>query len=155
LDGSDPSLGTVVVVRTSRWSLFRQVTYAVLAAVGAVATTANNLAHDGSALDFLRDATSSPAARSLTIDLAVLAAACVVLVLTESRRLGIKRPWLYLVLCGVVAAAFAIPLFLLVRERVLERTRQAQNPPSNPPKSDPPKSEPPKSDPKSDPPPSP
>ncbi len=142
-------------MRTPRWSLLRQVTYAALAVVGAVATTANNLAHDGSALDFLRDATSTPAARSLTIDLAVLAAACVVLVLTESRRLGIRRPWLYLLLCGLVAAAFAIPVFLLVRERVLERDRRAQKPPSNPPKSPPPKSEPPKSEPKSPPPASP
>jgi uncharacterized protein DUF2834 len=108
----------------ARWSLLRQATYAVMALVGAVGTTLNNLAHDGSALDFLSDATGSPAARSVSIDLAVLAAACVVLVVTESRRLGIRRPWLYLLLCGVVAAAFAVPLFLLVRERVMERRRR-------------------------------
>jgi hypothetical protein len=47
-----------------------------------------------------------------------------VLVLVESRRLGIRWPWVYLVLCGLVAAAFAIPLFLLVRERALERRRR-------------------------------
>lgn len=109
----------------SRWSLLRQATYAVLAVVGAVGTVLNNVQHDGSALDFVRDATSTPAGRSLTIDLLVLAAACVVLVLTESRRLGIRRPWLYLLLCGLVAAAFGIPLFLLVRERTLERRRLA------------------------------
>lgn len=105
----------------ARWSLLRQAAYAVLAVVGAVGTVVNNLAHDGSALDFVRDATSTPAGRSLSIDLAVLAAACVVLVVTEARRLGIRWWWVYLVLCGVVAAAFAIPLFLLVRERALQR----------------------------------
>lgn len=109
-------------------SVVRQTTYGVLAAVGAVGTVTNNLAHRGSALGFLTDATATPAARSVAIDLAVLATACVVLVLVESRRLGIRRPWVYLVLCGVVAAAFAIPLFLLVRERALERRRRSAVP---------------------------
>lgn len=109
----------------ARWSILRQVTYAVLAVVGAVGTVANNVMHDGSAVGFVGDAVSTPAGRSVTIDLAVLAAACVVLVLVESRRLGIRWPVVYLVLCAVVAAAFAIPLFLLVRERTLERRRRA------------------------------
>ncbi|WP_139983449.1 DUF2834 domain-containing protein [Nocardioides litoris] len=107
----------------SRSSQVRQAAYAVLAVLGAALTVPNNLMHRGSALGFVEDATSTPAGRSLTFDLAVLAAACVVLVVTEGRRLGIRRWWVYLVLCGVVAAAFAIPLFLLVRERALERRR--------------------------------
>lgn len=127
----------------SRWSVLRQATYAFLAAVGAVGTLVNNLAHDGSASDFVRDAVATPAGRSVSIDLGVLAAACVVLVLTESRRLGIRRPWVYLLLSAVVAAAFAVPLFLLVRERALERRRQ--KPPSKPPESNPPPSNPPPS----------
>lgn len=107
-----------------RRSLLRQVTYGVLAVLGVVGTVPNNLMHTGSAWSFVTDATSTPAGRSLSIDLAVLATACVVLVLAESRRLGIRWPVLYLVLCGAVAAAFAIPLFLLVRERTLERRRR-------------------------------
>jgi hypothetical protein len=114
----------------SSWSVLRQVTYGVLAVLGAVGTVANNVMHDGSALGFVSDAVSTPAGRSVTIDLAVLAAACVVLVLTESRRLGIRWPLVYLVLCAVVAAAFAIPLFLLVRERTLERRRRAMSAPA-------------------------
>jgi hypothetical protein len=107
-----------------RGSLVRQVVYGVLAVAGAALTLPFNLRHDGTALDFVRDATSTPAGLSLSFDLVVLATACVVLVLGESRRLGIRRPWVYLVLCGLVAAAFAIPLFLLVRERALQRRRR-------------------------------
>ncbi|WP_460433448.1 DUF2834 domain-containing protein [Angustibacter speluncae] len=105
-------------------SVARQCLYGALAVAGVALTMPFNLQHDGSALDFVRDATSSPAGLSLSLDLVVLATACVVLVLTESRRLGIRRPWVYLVLCAVVAASFAIPLFLLVRERALERGRR-------------------------------
>ena len=115
---------TSIPASADRGSLVRQGVYGVLALAGAALTMPFNLQHDGSALDFVRDATSSPAGLSLSFDLVVLATACVVLVLTESRRLGIRRPWIYLVLCGVVAAAFAIPLFLLVRERALDRRRR-------------------------------
>jgi hypothetical protein len=39
--------------------------------------------------------------------------------ITEAKRLGMKRVWLYIVLSGVTAMAFTFPLFLAMRERKL------------------------------------
>lgn len=55
----------------------------------------------------------------LSSDLTVVAFAVVILMITEAKRLGIKRVWLYIVLSGVTAMAFTFPLFLAMRERKL------------------------------------
>jgi len=39
----------------------------------------------------------------------------------ESRRLGLRGGWIYLVLAGITAFAFVFPLFLAMRERALTR----------------------------------
>ena len=41
--------------------------------------------------------------------------------IVEGRRVGIRRPWLYPIFGIILAFAFTFPLFLLLRERVLER----------------------------------
>lgn len=55
----------------------------------------------------------------LSSDLTVVAFAVVILMITEAKRLGMKRVWLYIVLSGVTAMAFTFPLFLAMRERKL------------------------------------
>lgn len=57
----------------------------------------------------------------LSADLTIVAIAAVVFMLTEAKRLGMKRVWLYIVLSGVTAMAFTFPLFLAMRERALEK----------------------------------
>lgn len=56
----------------------------------------------------------------LSADLTVVAIAVVIFMITEARRLRMKRVWLYILLSGVTAMAFTFPLFLAMRERALE-----------------------------------
>lgn len=60
----------------------------------------------------------------LSADLTIVAIAAVVFMLTEAKRLGMKRVWLYILLSGVTAMAFTFPLFLAMRERALEQREQ-------------------------------
>ncbi len=53
----------------------------------------------------------------LSSDLSIVAIAVVVFMLAESRRLGMKRVWIYFLLSCVTAMAFTFPLFLAMRER--------------------------------------
>ncbi|MEO5832316.1 MAG: DUF2834 domain-containing protein [Nakamurella sp.] len=100
----------------------RQAGYAVAALVGGVLTWFFNLRYDGSvgylAAWFANDASSSAA-----VDLLVVSAVMTVFVVAESRRLGIRIvvPVLVLITGVLVAMAFAVPAFLLYRERALER----------------------------------
>lgn len=55
------------------------------------------------------------------VDLIVAAVAASVFMVVEGYRLRMRVPWLYPVLGIVLAIAFAFPLFLLLRERALER----------------------------------
>jgi uncharacterized membrane protein len=57
----------------------------------------------------------------LSADLTIVAIAVVVFMITESRRLKMKRVWLYILLSGVTAMAFTFPLFMAMRERQLEK----------------------------------
>ena len=104
-------------------STIRQVVYAVAAVVGGVLTWFFNLRYDGEvgylAAWFANDASSSAA-----VDLLVVAAAVTVFVFAESRRLRMRMivPVLFLVTGIAIAMAFAVPAFLLYRERVLNRT---------------------------------
>jgi uncharacterized membrane protein len=55
----------------------------------------------------------------LSADLTIVAFAVVVFMISESRRLGMKRVWLYILLSGFTAMAFTFPLFMAMRERQL------------------------------------
>ena len=60
----------------------------------------------------------------LSADLTIVAIAVVVFMITESRRTGMKRVWLYILLSGVTAMAFTFPLFMAMRERQLGKLNQ-------------------------------
>src|SRR5262249_50074465 len=62
---------------------------------------------------------ATPASTSITIDLGLLLLPLFTLMVIESRRLGIRFVWLYIVLGLLVAISVTFPLFLIGRERRL------------------------------------
>jgi len=63
----------------------------------------------------------------LSADLTIVAFAVVVFMISESRRLKMKRVWLYILLSGFTAMAFTFPLFMAMRERQLAKISTAEN----------------------------
>ena len=100
------------------------IVWLVLAIIGLIGTWTFNTLAIIQLRDFIGDwVNSGPAVSSLTVDLLVVAVAGSILIVVESRRLGMKRPWLYIVLSGITAFAFTFPLFLAMRERKLASLR--------------------------------
>jgi len=62
---------------------------------------------------------ATPASTSITVDLGLLLLPLSALMVIESRRLGIRFVWLYIVLGLLVAISVTFPLFLVARERRL------------------------------------
>ena len=112
-----------------------RVVYLILAVVGAVwpwwYNAAFAIAHGG-AFDpsvFVAEAFSTPAGGSLSADILVAAGAGSVWMIAEARRLGMRFVWAYVALGTLVAFACAFPLFLFVREGVLQRAEAAPDGP--------------------------
>jgi hypothetical protein len=104
---------------TPRWTPLA-ITYLVLAFLGLLGTWTLNILAIASGSDFVGEWTSNGfATQSLQVDLLVLAVAVGVFLVVEGRRLGMRGAWLFLPLAAVTAAAFAVPLFLALRERRL------------------------------------
>lgn len=100
------------------------IVYLVLALIGLVGTGVCNVMVGVQMRDVLADvAAGGPFLTSLSIDLGVAAIAGVVLLIVEGRRLGMRFLWLYVVLAAITAFAFAFPLFLCNRERLLAGRR--------------------------------
>ncbi len=100
--------------------------YLALAAIGLIWTWTFNILAITQMVDFVGDLVNSgPAVSSITVDLLVVAVAGVILIIVEARRIGMKRGWLYVVVSGVTAFAFAFPLFLAMRQRHLTRRARA------------------------------
>jgi len=94
--------------------------YLGLAIAGLIGTWMFNALAIVQMRDFIGDwVGSGPVVSSLTVDLLVVAVAGCMLIIVESRRLGIKRAWLYVALSGLTAFAFTFPLFLAMRQRRL------------------------------------
>lgn len=101
--------------------------YLALAVLGLIGTWTFNIGAIAQRTDFIGDlVTSGPAVSSITVDLLVVAVAGSILIIGEARRLGMRHGWLYVVVSGVTAFAFAFPLFLAMRERHLTRQRTVQ-----------------------------
>ena len=98
----------------------RQAVYGVLAVVGLVGTWYFNLTYTGPP-SYLSAWFANAASSSAAVDLLVAFAAGSLFMIVEGRRLGMRLPWLYPVFGVVLAFAFTFPLFLLMRERVLDR----------------------------------
>ncbi|MGJ4845188.1 DUF2834 domain-containing protein [Leifsonia sp. Le1] len=102
-----------------RWN-GRAVFFLVVAVLGLAGTWAFNIAAIVQHRDYVGDwLQSGPAVSSLTVDVLIAAVAAIAFMVFESRRLGMRRVWVYVVLIPLVALAFALPLFLAMRERAL------------------------------------
>lgn len=102
-----------------RWTPLA-VLYLLLALAGLIGTAIANVTAVVQGRDFLGDLTAGgPAVASISTDLGVAAVAGVVLLIVEGRRLGMRFLWVYVVLALVTAFAFAFPLFLCNRERLV------------------------------------
>jgi len=102
----------------------RQITYALFALAGVTLTSYFNvqymLEQGGFSLsDFIQQAYINNASSSLTNDVLVIWGAFIVWSYIEARRLSMARWWVYILLTATVAVAFAVPIFLLMRERRL------------------------------------
>ncbi len=112
------------VSMTPRWSALA-LTYLALAVVGLVGTFALNVWSVVLMRNYVLDLVQSgPAVGSIGVDLMVAAVAGSILIIVEGRRLGMRRPWLYVVASLVTAFAFVFPLFLAMRERTLAVRRE-------------------------------
>jgi hypothetical protein len=109
--------------------------YLVLGLVGLVLTWSQNLAYLGPAaaggfLDFLRGTVANPGARSIAFDILIVGWTASIWMVIEGRRRRMKFVWLYPVLGWTVALAFAVPLFLAVRELALRTPPEIEGRPS-------------------------
>ena len=69
---------------------------------------------------------TNAASKSLSWDLTIACLAGLLWIFFESRRLGLRFFWIYIVLAFGVAYAFAFPLFLFVRQGKLESMQNGQ-----------------------------
>lgn len=102
----------------------RERAYLVLALVGGLGTAYFNLqwitgSFEHDVAGFLRPAFANSAASSFGVDLLVSFAAASLFILSEGRRLEMRRPWVYVAGSFLTAIAFTFPLFLAMRERSL------------------------------------
>lgn len=112
---------------TKNWTPL-SIAWLVLALLGLVGTWYFNALSIVAMRDFVGDwLGSGPAVSSLGVDLFVVAIAGSILVISESRRLGMRFGWLYVVLAGITAFAFTFPLFLAMRERALVSARASSS----------------------------
>jgi Terpene cyclase DEP1 len=100
----------------------RQIIYGIMAIAGIGLTWYFNiqfmLLQGGFSLTEYTNAINvNPAASSISIDIFLAAFAFVFWSFFESRRLGMRHWWIYIILTFGIAMAFAFPLFLLMRER--------------------------------------
>jgi len=72
-------------------------------------------------MTFLAAGFANPAVSSLSSDLLVACLAFLFWLPFEARRVGMRHWWIYLLLTFSIAFAFALPLFLYMRERHLQQ----------------------------------
>ncbi len=105
----------------------RQAVYLALAVIGLVGCWYFNLQWIGSdtlpqgVKGFVESTFANSASSSIGWDLTFGGLAAFGFMIVESRRIGMKRSWLYVLVGLVIAFAFACPLYLAMRERHLEQ----------------------------------
>lgn len=100
--------------------------YGLIALVALVATWSQNLAYFGGGSAhafpaFLADLRVNPAARSISVDIALFFFAAAALMVFEARRVGARFVWVYIVAGMFIAISVTFPLFLIAREVALAR----------------------------------
>ena len=107
----------------------KKIIYLTLAILGIVVPWYYNLQFFSSAglLDFVNDSSANLAAKSVGFDLFIATLAGSTWMYFESKRVGIKLGWLYILIGFLVAFAFALPLFLFMREIELEKSSEGSD----------------------------
>jgi hypothetical protein len=77
-------------------------------------------------ITFFGAAMANPLSTAITLDVYWSALVFSVWLLHSAKRHGVRRPWLYIVLCFGVGLAVAFPLYLASREKALLRPHQKQ-----------------------------
>ena len=109
-----------------------RVLYLFLAIAGVMMTWYYNLQfmqESGGSFDlaeFMAASSSNAASQSLSWDLAIACLAGLLWIFFESKRLGMRFFWVYIILAFSIAYAFAFPLFLFVRQGKLEAIQKQQ-----------------------------
>ncbi len=99
--------------------------YILMAFLGAILTISANIDfinNYGPGFDirlFINLANINPAAKSLSRDLFISSSAIFVWIVSEAKRLQVKKLWLVVITTFTIAFAFSAPLFLFLRERRL------------------------------------
>jgi len=99
-----------------------QIFWGLCAALGLV-SVGWAAAHVAGNAAFLADVTHGWGSLTIALDLLFLGIPVVAFAVVESRRLGMRLPWIWIPLAIPLPGAFLIPLFLLLRERALLRAR--------------------------------
>jgi hypothetical protein len=110
-----------------------RILYLLLALTGLVMTWHYNLqfmSESGGGFDigeFIAATSSNAASQSLSWDLTIACASGLLWIFFESKRLGLRFFWVYIILALSVAYAFAFPLFLFIRQGKLESMQAHKN----------------------------
>ena len=99
----------------------RFVFFLILAIIGLVTAMVFNGIASVQGQNYLDAWFGSAADWVLSLDILIVAIAGSALMIMDATRLGMKRVWLYIVVSGVTAFAFTLPLFLAMRERKLSQ----------------------------------
>jgi hypothetical protein len=102
--------------------------YAAIAAIALVGTWTQNAAYLGNSAGFLKnfllDLKTTPASRSITVDIVLFFLAAAIFMVIEARKHGVPFVWAYIVGGMLIAISVTFPLFLIARERKLAATEE-------------------------------
>ena len=71
-------------------------------------------------LNFWMDTITTPAARSILIDIVLLFTSVYIWMVIEAKKLGMKHLWAYFVFGLIIGVSFTVPIFLIMREQKLK-----------------------------------
>jgi len=102
-----------------------QILWAICAIAGLLAVIWP-AAHAPAPALFFHDVTANPSTLTISLDLIFLGLAMVIFAISESRRLGMRYPWIWVPLALPLPGAFLMPVFFLLRERAMIRLSNAR-----------------------------
>jgi hypothetical protein len=111
--------------------MLRSTVYFALAVVGAVAPYlffVQFFGTEGIAGNFVGALFVNGASGGFATDLLISSAVFWIFLFHEARRIGLRSPWIYVLINLLIGLSCALPLFLWARERALDRDRVVNAP---------------------------